>query len=64
MHLMLTQGEERRLELLQGQVVHGDWSGGFGLNLVTFHQQDRQTLAVFLQRRVAEMTETQSITPY
>lgn len=54
---MLTQSEERRLELLQGQVVHSDGSGWFGLDLVTFLQQDRQTLAVFLQCRVAEMIE-------
>lgn len=54
---MLTQSEERRLELLQGQVVHSDWSGRFGLNLVTFLQQDRETLAVFFQSRVAKMTK-------
>lgn len=46
---LLTQSEERRLELLEAQVVHGDRSGWFGLNLVTLLQQDRQTLAVFLQ---------------
>lgn len=61
---VLTQSEERRLELLQAQVVHGDRSGWFGLNLVTFLQQDRQTLAVFLQCRVSEMTENHSVTLY
>lgn len=56
MQHVLTQSEERRFELLQGQVVHSDWSGRFGLNLVTFLQQDRQTLAIFFQSRVAKMT--------
>lgn len=56
MQRVLTQSEERRLELLQGQVVHGDGSGGFGLHAVAFLQQDRQTLAVLLQSRVAATT--------
>lgn len=56
-HHVLTHSEERRLELSQAQVVHGDLSGRFGLNLVTFLQQDRQTLAIFLQCRVSEVTE-------
>lgn len=56
MQHVLTQSEERRLELLQGQVVHSDGSGRLGLHTVAFLQKDRQTLAILLQSRVATVT--------
>lgn len=60
MQHMLTQSEDRRLELLQGQVVHCHCSGRFGLHLVTFLQKDRQTLAIFFQCRVTRMKTNQT----
>lgn len=50
---VLTQSEERRREVLQGQAVDSDGSGRLGLHLLAPLQQDRQTLAVLLQSRVA-----------